>query len=89
MSSYNHDQLLFWTALALIGALYALYSGYILYRHPENHAPFQNRIRSIQTGEPISSYRDSNRLHGLLRLVGGGLLLVGGILQLMGLALAR
>jgi hypothetical protein len=85
MTSYEVDQIILSSVLALVIGGYATISGWLIFREPKVHIPFQNRLRSMIFSTPKETLVESNRRHGIARIAGGILFLIGGILQIIGL----
>ena len=89
MTSYEVDQVVFSIFLAAIIGASALYSGWLIYKKPDKHIPFQYRLREMLFGQQIKDIEISARKHGVSRMIVGGMIIAGGILQALGLFLAR
>lgn len=87
MSSYEINQVLLSSILALIIGCYATISGWLMYRNPKRYMPIQNRLRSMLLKASQESFAVSNRRHGVARMMVGVLILLGGALQIIGLIL--
>lgn len=85
MTSYEIDQIILSSIFALVFGSYATISGWLIFKKPKVHIPFQNRLRSMIFGVPKETLVESNRKHGIARLAVGILILIGGTLQIIGL----
>jgi len=90
MSTYDFYQIVFSCLLTLAGGCYSGFTGYLMYSRPDKYEPFLKwfrppSLRKMSLEESISE----NRRHGLMRLVGGGILLVAGGLQMIALLLMK
>lgn len=87
MSTYEINQILFSSIMALIIGAYAAISGWLMFKQPDKYTPFQNYLRSLLFNKPESSLFESNRKHGLARIAVGVLIIIGGVLQILGVLL--
>ena len=85
MTSYEVDQIILSSFLALSLGGYVAISGWLMFRFPHKYIPFQNRLRSTLLDTPKEMLVESSRKHGLARVFVGSLMLLGGLFQIVGL----
>ncbi len=88
MTSYEINQVVFSIFLAVGIGLYAVFTGWLMFKMPSKHAPIHNRIKAMLLERQIKDFESSSRKHGISRIVVGGIIIVGGILQILGLFLS-
>ena len=84
MTAYEINQILFTSIVALIISAYAAISGWLMFKHPDKYSPFQIHLRSLFFKKTEDSLLENNRKHGLSRMIVGALIIIGGILQILG-----
>ena len=89
MTSYEVNQVVFSIFLAVSIGSYALYTGWLIYKAPDKHIPFHYRLKETLFGQQTKELESSSRKHGVSRMIVGGIIIAGGILQTLGLFLAK